>query len=316
MFTPLDKFNVESLYNSKASIEVANKDRIEKGLEPLDSSNYGENELDYLWSVTFKYCPDVDVDENGKTHIIDNNAPLGFTDRYNERKLTLQNKVYNYQKNKDIQDCLMTLGLDSEKFWYLLLFITDYCEGECIDNIKTTDGAGKQIQEFIDLIFKGKDYYRQAEHNIFTLRKIEYDEPVELVLKIGKKKITITDSNTIGLIGIMCNGVYSDIKEAGIFMGNVHFGESMAYSDTAMAYLFCQMFKYFFDTTDHIRERRAAGASISNKEKELLSYLLYFTSISKNKNLLNPFANDYNTIKGLMNPKKKPEFKGINNYYI
>lgn len=98
-------------------------------------------------------------------------------------------------------------------------------------------------------------------------------------------------------------------------MDKVDLGEHIEYSDTAMAYLFCQMLRYFFDTTNHIKERRAGSASISNKEKELLSYLLYFTRISRNENLLNPFANDYNTVKGLMNPKKKPEFKGCNNYY-
>lgn len=261
-----------------------------------------------------EFCPAVDFDETGEPYVCGTNAFV-FIDRYNDKEIVLQSRFNSYIENKDIQSCLKDLGIEPEKFWYLLLFVYDYCIDTCLDNIKTTDGAGKQIQKFIDLIYEGKDYYRQTEHNIFTLRKIEYDEPVELVLRIGKKKITITDSNTIGLIGIMCNEVYSDVKKASIFMDKVDLGEHIEYSDTAMAYLFCQMLRYFFDTTHHIKERRAGSASISNKEKELLSYLLYFTRISRNENLLNPFANDYNTVKGLMNPKKKPEFKGCNNYY-
>lgn len=285
MFTPLEKISNEELLN-------------ECGITHLG----------------IKFCPAVDFDETGKPYVCGTNA-FAFIDRYNDKEITLQSKSNSYIENKDIQCCLKDLKIEPEKFWYLLLFVYDYCVDICLDNIKTTDGAGKQIQKFIDLIYEGKDYYRKTEHNIFTLRKIEYNEPAELVLKIGKKKITITDSTTIGLIGIMCNEVYSDVKESSIFMDKVHLGELMAYSDTSMAYLFCQMFKYFFDTTDHIKEKRAAGASISNKEKELLSYLLYFTGISRNKNLLTPILNEYNTLKGLMNPKKKPVFKGIGNWY-
>lgn len=285
MFTPLEKILDEELLN-------------ECGITHLG----------------IKFCPAVDFDETGNPYVCGTNA-FAFIDRYNDKEITLQSKSNSYIENKDIQCCLKDLKIEPEKFWYLLLFVYDYCVDTCLDNIKTTDGAGKQIQKFIDLIYEGKDYYRQAEHNIFTLRKIEYDEPVELVLKIGKKKITITDSNTIGLIGILCNEVYEDVKKAPIFRDTLALGESIEYSDTAMAYLFCKMFRYYFDNSNHIKERRAEGTSISNKEKELLSYLLYFTGISKNKNLLTPLLNDYNTVKGFMNPKKKPVFKGFNNYY-
>ena len=67
------------------------------------------------------------------------------------------------------------------------------------------------------------------------------------------------------------------------------------------------MMKYFFD--QHITSSKTA--KISNKEKELLSYLVYFTGFSKNKKLLEPFADDYMTIKNIMNKKNKSKLNPV-----
>lgn len=263
-----------------------------------------------------EFCPDIDCNpETGEYYICGTNA-IRFIDRYNNKKIPLQNRFKDYIENKDIQGCLSDLGLDSERFWYLLLFVYDYCVGTCFDNIKTKEGVGSIIEKFVELIKKGINYsYRKPQHSVYTLKEISFNEPVELTLKVGKKKIHITDNETIGIIGMACEAMYTDIKDANIFKGSICLNEPDEYSDTAMAYLFCKMLRYFFDSTDHIKERRAVSANISNKEKELLSYLLYFTKVSRNENLLNPFANEYNTVKGLMNPKKPPVFSSMNNYY-
>lgn len=307
MFTPIDKFNVESLYNSKASIEVANKDRIEKGLKPLDSSNYGENELDYLWIVTNKYCPNIDVDENGKANIIDNTAPLFFADRYNERKLTPQNKVYNYQKNKDIQECLITLGLDSEKFWYLLLFVYDYCDDKFNNNWFKTKGTVRE------LIGKFQDTIISNAH--FSSQMINFNAPVELTLKIGKNKLHLTDSDVIGMIGLLCQYGYEQYKDNQIFNHCCLAKDSEVYTDGNKSYMFCKMLLFFFDSTKQIKEGRIERAKTSGKEKELLSYLVYFLDLNKNPKLLEPILDEYNTIKWIMNEKNKPRINSMGKWY-
>ena len=63
-------------------------------------------------------------------------------------------------------------------------------------------------------------------------------------------------------------------------------------------------------------EKRAKGANISNKEKELLSYLVYFVGFNSNKKLLEPLADNYNTIKWVMNEKNKARIKVTGDIYM
>ena len=265
-------------------------------MKPAEEIGIDELNESGIVHVGLEFCPTIGFDEIGEPFLSGTSA-FHFIDRYNNKKIALQNKFGSYLENEDIQSCLHSLELDPVMFWYLLLFVYDYCVDTCIDNIKTEEGTSKQIQKFIQTIEERKE------------------QPAELTLKIGKNKFILTDSQTIDLIGFLCKEAYPKVKDAFIFGDRIMLEESVEYSDTAMAYLFCKMLRCYFDSSNHVKEKRAEGANISNKEKELLSYLLYFAGISRNKNLLTPILNEYNTLKGLMNPKKKPEFRGIGNWY-
>lgn len=55
---------------------------------------------------------------------------------YNARKLRHKFTVEEYTQDEDLQGYLKTLDLDSEKFWYLLLFCYDYSWGICMEELR------------------------------------------------------------------------------------------------------------------------------------------------------------------------------------
>lgn len=240
--------------------------------------------------IGIEFCPLIDCDETGEPYISGTTA-YNFIHRYNDKKIAIQNRFNSYISNDDIQSCLNDLELDAISFWYVLLFVYDYCVGKCIDNFTLEETAGSKIQKFVSM-----------------LESTLLDE-AEITLRVGKKKVVITDRNAIEMIA------RNELNNTAIFSGKIKIGESAIYCDSAMAYLFCKVLRYYLGGLNHLKEKRAKGAKISNKEKELLSYLLYFTGISRNKKLLSPLSDEYNTLKGFMNPKKIPEFEGFSNWY-
>lgn len=266
-------------------------------------------ENSYITKVAYHYCPGYE-EINGKVVLVGTYAD-SFIHRFNDKQIRNQDKFKEYLENKNIQDCLDNLKIDPVEFWYLLLFVYDYCEDLCFHR---TDFGSETVKEEIDRLINAlnDNKFRIAKNTNTNYVFFTYDEPVELSFHIGKRKISITDKRSIGLIGL---ALQEGIKEFHTSTFNSYSStnaqEEVKSSYTDMAYMFCEMLVFFFDG----RVTRAKGAKISNMEKELLSYLLYFTEISNNKKLLEPRLNDYNTLKGFMNPKKKPTFRGMLDYY-
>lgn len=252
---------------------------------------------DYVFDIAFKYCGEVGEDPEGYIFYAGTNAIEKFEDRYNNVKL--RKKFQAYKDDSDIQKCLYDLKLDPEMFWYLLVFVYDLI----IDLYYTSKRAsGKNCNEIVKDFGESLSNERKSMGNKSrTYLKYHYDEPVELTFKIGKKKVSITDGNAIGLIAHIIDLYETDYRFDHCAL------ISSKYSESNIAYAFCEMMKYFFD--QHIT--RSKTAKISNKEKELLSYLVYFTGFSKNKKLLEPFADDYMTIKNIMNKKNKSKLNPV-----
>ena len=112
LFLFLQKFNT----NTSISINmVTNKFSIQ----------YSEL-LEYIYPVTQEYFPDFDYDEEtGQTYMLPSQTPDTFKGRYNRGILKGKFSFDPYIKNRELQDLLMALDLDAEKFWYLLLFCYD-----------------------------------------------------------------------------------------------------------------------------------------------------------------------------------------------
>ena len=105
-----------------------------------------------------------------------------FTERYNTGQILCRYKYEEYLKNKDLQDTINGLGLDTDAFWLLVMFCFDYACSMCFDCFIRRPTRGENIENLINLL---------PDTNNFKAK---------LSLKTSKGKIEIESSTTISLI--------------------------------------------------------------------------------------------------------------------
>lgn len=155
-------------------------------MQPIEKFSFQYNVeeyklLEYVYPVAQEYAPDFDYNENtGESYMVVSQAPDIFKGRYNARKLRHKFTVEEYMQDKELQGYLTTLELDSEKFWYLLLFCYDYSWGICMEGIEVNKSPVEHIRGFIDAIY-----------NNYTgsgMLGAIFNEPISITLKVGRKK--------------------------------------------------------------------------------------------------------------------------------
>ena len=134
-------------------------------IERFDTENFNENEenlLEYMRAVADRIAPDFMIDPDGNAIAIDSQAPFIFKRRYNHGKLKVTFNYMDYLKrnindNENHIDIVQTLGIDPEKFWYLLLFVADYVEGSTAASLKCNPTPREEIQRLIDFVEANED---------------------------------------------------------------------------------------------------------------------------------------------------------------
>lgn len=279
MFTPVEHFDdcyasqLEYLLNTDEVVEIENERKTV--LKP---------------AIAQHYVPSYDVNRTtGKYEECETMAAQQFIVRYNLKAIKRMDKVTDYMEDPNIQEYLQALNVDSEKFWYLLLFVYDYSFGQCVNNIVTNKTPKEEIENLIKNIENG-------------------EEPV--VLQVGKVPL---DGIITSFIADACKK-YLEVCGDSILLntGSLNLDKRNNVGFTRMAYHFCYMFKWFFDW---IGIERKEGAIFSNNEKGLLCHLLHLTEICTRENLLKYRENDYSTLKGFIKPKTIIEFNAMNSYY-
>lgn len=172
-------------------------------MQPIEKFSFQYNVeeyklLEYVYPVAQEYAPDFDYNENtGESYMVVSQAPDIFKGRYNARKLRHKFTVEEYMQDKELQGYLTTLELDSEKFWYLLLFCYDYSWGICMEGIEVNKSPVEHIRGFIDAIY-----------NNYTgsgMLGAIFNEPISITLKVGRKNIVIDNNNAIACIAKFCD---------------------------------------------------------------------------------------------------------------
>lgn len=110
---PIDKFtNIDAVY-------------------PTTDAREEDIILDYVWNFAMLIHP-------AEPKIIDERFALEgscaistFKRRYNERLIKTPLTYEDYKNNIEIKKAISALQLDIDKFWFAILFIWDYVDGEC-----------------------------------------------------------------------------------------------------------------------------------------------------------------------------------------
>ncbi|BBE18834.1 hypothetical protein AQPE_3003 [Aquipluma nitroreducens] len=212
----------------------------------------------------------------------------------------------DYKKDNEIQRILSGFGFDSEKFWYLLLFIFDYSYGSCIDGVYWAESPREQLDKLTDAI--------DDNTSVIDINGIPtFIKEAKLTLKIkGNHSITINNPIAIYYLAFSTDSALKKIKPDSIMNISTELEQDKSISNSVHIWFFAKMFQAFFDLHPLIKIKSSKGENKPFSKKQLISDLIYFTRISKNSELL---ASD-ETLKGILNKYKNYKLNTKNSYYF
>ena len=266
---------------------------------------------EYVWQLAMFLKPAQEDDEPFECSFA---MPI-FKQRYNDRLINMPWTYEEYLKNQDIQATITGLGYDVDKFWFALLFIYDFCQGDCFNAQEYGSNPYSELFHFSKIVNENLT----NDKNPFE-ENIEFQQEIKLEITIGKKVIhTIKLPNTIKyladcshkcceqLMDMVHRDEYNqmhqcEIKEERIF-------ESQNYLIYLFAELFNHLFQYYRLPQKKIRSR---STEISYSKTFLISRLIYLTKISRNEE----FYYEPTTLKGYLSRyrNKGTKFR-INKFY-
>ena len=261
--------------------------------------------LEYVKQVAMEFCPEV----YGGTYILETQALDIFKNRYNRKFIENKFSYADYKKEDSIQKALQGIGIDINKFWYLVLFVFDYSNGSCLEGLKLYDSPKEELEKFINIVASTC----KEDKGVNKISGISFNKSLTLTLKGGKHPLVITNPNTIFYIACLLEDGLESIEQDSIMSREIVSLYKTKELYTARIYLFAKMILYFFETNPEFNNQRAPKGSGMNFSKLLLiSNLIYFTKLSKTDGYLG----DDDTLKKLIKQYKNKEIRTVNNFYL
>lgn len=204
-----------------------------------------------------------------------------FSKRYNDNLINKKNAYETYRK--ELGHLVEKLELDVEKFWFLTLFIFDYCES---------------------IFYQGETYkptpLEQLYKLSYTIKQCSKEEPMTLKFKCGKKKAELDSQLAITVLSSLIEDFNEELnQECSSEDKNI---SNRAYqlrrllnkreiqeeadipSDSPIIVYFANMLLNFFDAQSQICSQRKDGTKHTKTEMELVSKLVFLMGLSTNKN--------------------------------
>lgn len=249
---------------------------------PKDKFESIDNELlGYVLDEAVAHFPDFDVDDQGNPHFHYSTSVIElFMSRYNNNEIEYHFKYIDYKNDSDIQNTLTALGIDTELFWYYLLFIYDYTYNKCANGVLVKESPIEQIQNLIDAIYEnieGGEYRNQKNKN-----------EVKLTFSVkGKRNIVIDNPRALNHLANVCNENMRSKSYSKSLIGRPILMEKRKTDPMSVfMYDFAHIMTNFFNETVKKTPRRKKGTNVSLSRTLLVSRLIYFTKINCNKSLL------------------------------
>ena len=261
--------------------------------------------FDYINEIEYLYVPDMDDYEYRINIEIDSQkteatekieAPVFgyseivaiFKNRYNEGKLFKQNYYPKYIQA--VGHLLDELELDADKFWCLFLFAFDYCRSLYNEGLTMKATPLEQLKALVDIIANADDML--------------------LNIKAGKQKTTVESPVALRFLADAINKQLENADQVTIksLYLREQDKETKQEKDSPIIVYFAKILLDFFNTQDHIRNKRKKGAKHSLKEMDLVSQLVYFSNLSTNRSWTEP---ENETLKAFL--KQYKDYKYVNN---
>lgn len=270
-------------------------------------SNDENNLLEYVISVANELAPDIVLDENGTPYKVESQAPLIFKRRYNNGKLNVYFHYEDYIKassnnNESIIDIISALEIDPEKFWYLLLFISDYVSGSTLNTLQCNATPKQEIEQLIDFI-------EQNEKSVNSFNGVIPKQEMKLTLHIKGRTLNISNPNTLSAIANFCKQALSVVEKDCLL--NIGTTTESDLADTKQIGLFTEMFRCFFNLYPQFTAKRKTGNSTTKSTLRLISKLAYLTKLTTNAD----YDSDDENLKGIIKLYRKQKTDTINTIY-
>ena len=262
---------------------------------------YDEPLLEYVVDFANKVFPTYD-----REGFYESNMPDLFGDRYVKGII----KPIGFDKYLDdkleIQYTLDAFGLDSNKFWYLCLFLKDYVKGQTTNAIKTNPTHREELSNLL---------YELNKMNI----KIKYDRILsaekggELSFKVeGGKKVVITDKTTL----IYINAAITIFMEK---YNKILDKSTLDIKATTSLPLIYQIYLFNKYLSMFLKPLVAKKGTIASKDKSfLISKMIYVLSISDDVKFITEYKDNgdkLNHLKNLLSRYKNIKIRTLNSIY-
>ena len=298
---PIDKFtNIDAVY-------------------PTTDAREEDTILDYVWDFAMLIHPAMPKIIDERLALEGSCAISTFKRRYNERLIKMPLTYEDYKNNIEIKTAISALQLDVDKFWFAILFIWDYVNGECWQAFERVDSPANEINRLLQTIAQ---YEVSPNANPLT-DHIAFKEELSLSLQVNGKSIhTIETANAIKFILSCCQEHLDDLRPKNEF-DTEHLNdniEMVSYyptkkqttaSTTKRICLFAQKFQLFFNTLSPSFSNYRKGERNVYNVTFLISQLVYLTGISDNED----FLVSKTTLKGYLSKNKNMNWDVHNNIY-
>ena len=204
-----------------------------------------------------------------------------FKKRYNAKVLNAHYTFEKYIQYKDIQNTLEALNIDREKFWYLLLFVSDYIYGSCLEGIKVKETSRVLVEKLM----------QQLGKNIGNSGWIlSFIKPMTLTLKLQEKHRSIEIDDPISLAYIYLvyeagKDYFSNDKPTRFDTQEIDRKGKDTEPNTVLVAMFYHLLKSFFKLLPKTNTSKPAKvySTVSLNKTLLISRLVYLTRLSTDK---------------------------------
>lgn len=212
-----------------------------------------------------------------------------------------------YKDNIDLQDTLRAFGLDSEKFWYLCLFVNDIVEGFTVD-METPLSPRTELANLISKLNELNCDFEKRNNS----KLADFVCNGELSLKIDNKTVlSITAPNILNTIKDALQSYLKDKEDDWTLDIAMCARKHKDKSTTIVVSLFKKYLSYYLDgciADKHITSSKGKNIAVSTDKMQLIGTMIYVLGIGDKRFMEKDFLKNYKH-------KGKIELTVPNRYY-
>lgn len=263
--------------------------------------------LEYVTAVADRIAPDFAFTPDGNACATDSQAPFMFRRRYNRGKLNAGFSYGAYIRRSGADESLIGMiegmGIDPEKFWYLLLFVSDYVVGSTFNTLKIVNSPKQDIENFIEFVESNQAGY----DSVYGVR---HKEPMTLTLNIKGRNLKIHNSGALSMMACFCKEALSAIHPESRLNSMSCEGGAFK-SETIAIWLFAKLFQLFFDLYPQFKGQKKSNGEASRSTWLLISRLVYFAGFTKNED----YNSDAENLKAIVRQHRDYTLDTVNSIY-